>query len=221
MDVRSSGALVLTALIIGAFVVGTAIAGSGATTSAVSPKKVKRIARTQVKKLAPGLSVSHATTAGQADAATNATQAANAATADAAATALQADNSNAVNGIRLVKVDFAVPAGTPQTDFLDQGGVRVSGLCFPSGDTRFDVTSTADNGVLRFETASNGPTSPIPILDFDTGLSAGLTANAAFPSWLVLFNFRGADGTQVRGELQVARGSGVAQCLVAGTLFVS
>src|ERR1700750_2053994 len=55
-------------------IVGVAFGGSNATT----PKTVKRIAAQQVKKLAPGLSVAHADSAGAASHAGNADEAVNA-----------------------------------------------------------------------------------------------------------------------------------------------
>jgi hypothetical protein len=66
---RPSPAIVLAILALVAALAGTAVADPGASISAVTKKKVKKIARKQIKKAAPRLSVSHAKTA---DTATNA-----------------------------------------------------------------------------------------------------------------------------------------------------
>jgi hypothetical protein len=60
---RPSPAIIVAVLALVAALAGTAIAGPNASTSAVSKKKVKKIATKQIKKLAPGLSVASATNA--------------------------------------------------------------------------------------------------------------------------------------------------------------
>jgi hypothetical protein len=69
---RPSPAIVVAVLALVAALAGTALAGTGAGTSAINKKKVKKIAKKQINKLAPGLSVAHASTAGNADQAANA-----------------------------------------------------------------------------------------------------------------------------------------------------
>ena len=60
---RRHPVLVAAALAILAALAGTAVAGPGASTSAISKKKVKKIVAKEVAKLAPGLSVASAQTA--------------------------------------------------------------------------------------------------------------------------------------------------------------
>ena len=67
-DARPSPAIVVVALALLAALAGTAVAGPSATTSAISKKKVKKIATKQINKLAPGLSVASADTAANAGA---------------------------------------------------------------------------------------------------------------------------------------------------------
>ena len=57
-----SPALIVAALALVAALAGTAVAGPDAGTSALSKKKVKKIATKQINKLAPGLSVANADT---------------------------------------------------------------------------------------------------------------------------------------------------------------
>ncbi len=66
---RPSPAIVVAILALVAALAGTAIAGTNVLTKPVSKKVVKKIATKQVKKLAPGLAVASANTAGHAGAA--------------------------------------------------------------------------------------------------------------------------------------------------------
>ncbi len=98
---RSPAILVAVAALVAA-VAGTAIADPGATSSAITKKKVKKIVKKQIKKLAPGLSVAHADTA---DSATNANHANSADTANQANTATSAEtaaNAEALSGNTVV-----------------------------------------------------------------------------------------------------------------------
>jgi hypothetical protein len=97
--------LVIAALALAATLAGTAIAaGPEATTSALSKKKVKKIARKQINKLAPGLSVASADTANSADTADSANTADSAKTADSANTANRASNAGALQGASLASI---------------------------------------------------------------------------------------------------------------------
>jgi hypothetical protein len=71
----TSPAIVVAVLGLVAALAGTAVAGQSATTSAISKKKVKKIAKKQINKLAPGLHVASAETANTASEATRATNA--------------------------------------------------------------------------------------------------------------------------------------------------
>jgi hypothetical protein len=70
-----SPAILVAALALIAAVAGTAVAGPDASTSAITKKKVKKIAAKQINKLAPDLSVAHAASADRADTAGTATNA--------------------------------------------------------------------------------------------------------------------------------------------------
>jgi hypothetical protein len=89
---RPSPALVVAILALVAALAGTAVAGPGASSSAITKSKVKKIANKQITKRAPGLSVAHADTA---DNATNAQNAANATNAQNAANANSVDGKSA------------------------------------------------------------------------------------------------------------------------------
>jgi hypothetical protein len=79
---RPSAAFVVAVFALSFAIVGSAIAGTDASKKALSKSQVKKIAKKQAKKqinkLAPGLSVAHATSADTATNATNATHATNA-----------------------------------------------------------------------------------------------------------------------------------------------
>jgi hypothetical protein len=78
---RSGTAILVAVAALVAAVAGTAIADDQGASTAVSKKKVKKIAKKQINKLAPGLSVAHARTA---DSATSAKTANRATAADRA-----------------------------------------------------------------------------------------------------------------------------------------
>jgi hypothetical protein len=86
---RPSPALVLAALALVFAMVGTAIAGPDAISNKITKPKVKKIAKKQINKAAPTLSVAEAE---RADRAQNANNADNADRADSAETADRADN---------------------------------------------------------------------------------------------------------------------------------
>jgi hypothetical protein len=209
---RPSAAIVVGVLALVAALAGTALAGSDATTSAPSKKKVKKIAKRQakkqIKKLAPGLSVAHAETANTANTANSATQAQNAGTA---------------NRVRPVKVNFAASANAAPRTFLNQGGVRIRGDC-EAGHARLTASSTANNGTLKLDFVDgDGNTSSSPALDFSPVTILTISTLAAEPNnaLTITLTYRGAGGTTVSGEVLVAEGTGAAQCVIAGTLFVA
>jgi hypothetical protein len=190
---------------------GTAVAGPNASTSAITKKKVKKIARKQINTLAPGLSVASAETAGVAD------------RAIAANSATQAQNAGTANGVKPIKVSFAVPAGTPATPFVNQGGVRIRGECTGAGEARLELTNTGASGAVAMLAAVNadGSTDAAPNLGMGSGTMQSLSTTAA-PRNIraVTVTYRGAGGTEVGGDLVMARGTPDAQCVIAGTLFV-
>jgi hypothetical protein len=71
-----SPAIVVAVLALVAALAGTALADTDASTSAIGKKKAKKIAKKQINRLAPGLSVAHAETAATADSSASAANAA-------------------------------------------------------------------------------------------------------------------------------------------------
>jgi hypothetical protein len=213
-NARPSPAIVIVALALVAALAGTALAGPDAVTSAITKKKVKKIARKQIKKLAPGLSVANAETAGVANRAT---------TADTADSATQAQNANTANGVKPIKVSFAAPSGTPPTAFVNQGGVRIRGECTAGGEARLELTNTGASGALvQFaEVNADGTTAAAPNLAMGSGTMQSVSTGA-FPINIrtVTVTYRAAGGTELSGDVVIARGAGAAQCVIAGTLFV-
>jgi hypothetical protein len=211
---RPSSAIVVAALALVGALVGTALAGTDATTSAINKKKVKKIATKQINKLAPGLSVASAETANVANRAT---------TANTANSATQAQNASTANGVRPIKVSFAAPSGTPATAFVNQGGVRMRGECTVAGEARLELTNTGASGALvQFaEVNTDGSVDTAQNLAMGSGTMQAVSTGAA-PRTVrtVTVTYRGAGGTEVSGDVVIARGAGAVQCVIAGTLFV-
>jgi hypothetical protein len=209
-----SPAILVAVLALVAALAGTAIAGPTATVS-VSKKKVKKIAKKQaikqINKLAPGLSVASAETANTAD------------SANTANTAAQAQNASTANGVKPIKVSFAAPTSTPATAFVNQGGVRIRGECTGAGEARLELTNTGASGaVVQFAAVNaDGSTDAGPNLGMGSGTMQSLTTTAA-PRNIrtVTVTYRGAGGTELSGDVVMARGAATAQCVIAGTLFV-
>jgi hypothetical protein len=211
---RPSPAIVIAVVALVAALAGTALAGPDATTSAINKKKVKKIARKQINKLAPGLSVANAETAGVANHAT---------TANTANSATRAQNASTANGVKPIKVNFAAPSGTPATAFVNQGGVRIRGECTVAGEARLELTNTGAGGALvQFaEVNADGTTAAAPNLAMGSGTMQSVSTGAA-PNNVrtVTVTYRAAGGTELSGDVVIARGAGAAQCVIAGTLFV-
>jgi hypothetical protein len=132
---RPSPAIVVAIVALVAALAGTAVA-EGATTSAkpVTKKKAKKIARKQINKLAPGLSVANAE---------NATNAENAATADKA---------NNVYGVMFDETGPGAPSIIRATDpgITSAGCFFVCAVAFPRDVSECTYTASAveKNGVL-------------------------------------------------------------------------
>jgi hypothetical protein len=206
-------AIVVAALGLVAAVAGTAVAAD-AGPSAVTKKKVKKIARKQIDKLAPSLSVARAETAGSAESADVASQAQNAATA---------------NGVRPVEINFAAPTNTPARTFLNQGGVRVTGQCLASARAQLRFVATANNGLIKVvgvdapaDQDMAARTSSPTALDFDAPGVLSVTTDPLNDdnAFTATVTYRGAGGTTISGELVVAQGAAAGQCVIAGTLLV-
>ena len=140
-----SPAIVIASLALIAALAGTSIAGPHATTGGVSPKRAKKIAakqvrklspglaRKQISKLAPGLSVAHAGSA---------------VTAESAATATTAANALQVNGVSVVKIDSRQAENAPAATILDLAGLRLRASCPDTGGIHVLATTTKENSSL-------------------------------------------------------------------------
>jgi hypothetical protein len=142
---KPSPAILVAVLALVAALAGTAVAGPDASTSAITKKKVKKIARKQINKLAPGLSVAHADTA---DTATNAENANTANTADSANTADNAQLLDGVDSSGFVRVDSNRVRTAANTDSVENYGnganlLEVSNLA--GGEYVITATLTVDN----------------------------------------------------------------------------
>lgn len=133
---KPSPALIVAVVALSMAVVGTAVAGTGGLTHKITKSKVKSIAKKQIKKAAPGLSVAKAETATNAD---NATNAANAAE---------------VGGNKIVQIDFR-PAGAAQATILDLNGLQMKSNCNGTNDTITAETTVASSEIY-FNTVRAG-----------------------------------------------------------------
>jgi hypothetical protein len=151
---------------------------------------VRKVANAQITKRAPGLTVAGADIA---------------------------------NGVKPIKVSFAAPSGTPATAFVNERGVRISGECTAPGEAKLDLTNTGPSGALMQFAVVNadGSTDAGQNLGMGSGTSQSLVTVAPPRNVrTVTVTYRGAAGTEVSGDLVIARGAVAAQCVIAGTLFV-
>jgi hypothetical protein len=204
---RPSPSMIVAVAALIVAVAGTAVATPLALTALTKKEKkqTRKIANEQISRRAPGLSVASANSANTANSAT------------------QAQNANTANGVKPIKVSFAAPSGTPATAFVDEGGVRISGECTALGDARLELTNTGAGGALvQFVTVNGaGTTFAAPNLGMGSGTSQAISTGAApFNILTVTVTYRGAAGTEVSGDLVIARGAVAAQCVFAGTLLV-
>jgi hypothetical protein len=153
---RPSPALLVAVLALVAALAGTAVAGHDASTSALSKKKVKKIARKQaIKQInalvpgladeqitsrAPGLSVAHADTAAQANAANNATT---------------------VNGQRVTRIFAKLPPGTTGRTIATVNVFAIVADCTAGGDVDLVVDPVPPNVDATLQAEGNGDAGPI------------------------------------------------------------
>jgi hypothetical protein len=131
--------------------VGSAVAGTDALTSKLSKSSVKKIARKQINKAAPGLSVSHSTTA---DNATSATTAGNATTAD------NATNATTVGNVGVSKVFTKIPNGTGATTAFQGNGLTVTISC-AAGHLAINATTSVDHAYIASDNSDGHMTAQI------------------------------------------------------------
>jgi hypothetical protein len=158
-------------------------------------KRTPRIANSQITSRAPGLNVNSAETA---------------------------DNASTANGVRPVKVDFTAASNSGQTVLLNEAGILIRGECTAGGDASIRIDETASNAVIHWsgvaEQYSTGFVTSTAT--FDTPFSVQTTGSGPTRAWATTLRHRAANGTRVTGNLQIERGTGVAQCVISGILFV-
>jgi hypothetical protein len=154
---RPSPAIIVAVLALVAALAGTAVAGPNASTSAVSKKKVKKIAKKQavkqINELAPGLSVA------------NAVNAQNAATADNAANAGDATNLG----------------GVAASDYRRYGGAIPSGKTVVGGWGLSDANLSAGQ-VAAVETVQFPMPAPVNLADSDVNFAPSASAQDDDPA---------------------------------------
>jgi hypothetical protein len=206
---KPSPALLVAVVALVAALAGTAIGGVAVTSlskkdkkqvTKIAKKQGKKQANRQIAKKAPGLSGARAPPP---DSATS------------------AESADTANGVKPVKVSFAAAADSGTEVFVDEGGIRIEGVCTASGSARVRYVNTADGGDLRelllFE---NGTLVPTGNANRNAGASITNTTSVGNVIMQTTLTYRGADGTSVSGELMQAQGDGAAQCRIGGTLFV-
>jgi len=127
---RPSPAIIVAVVALAFAMVGTAIAGTDGLSNKITKSKVKKIAKKQINKAAPGLSV------------------AKAANADNAANAAE------VGGNKIVQIDFR-PAGAAQATILDLNGLQMKSNCNGTNDTITAETTVASSEIY-FHTVRAG-----------------------------------------------------------------
>jgi len=171
---KPSPAIVISIVALVFAVAGTAVAGV-ATISVLSKKEKKqtrKIARNEINKAAPGLSVAHAANA---ESAANATTAASASNAD---NATQADSAASVNGVDVEGIVYrqSGTADDPQM-ILDLGGLILTANC-SAGLLTVNARTSVNNATLSsavIDTANKQiSASTVHVDDFDTLLTQGL-----------------------------------------------
>ncbi len=219
-----------TAVAIVALVAGvTGVAVADQKSKKVTPKKVKKIADREINNLAPDLSVANArtadsaTTANRAGSATTANRAGSATTANSATTAAQAQNASTANGIKPIKINYAVAnPNLALTTLFNQGGLKIEGQC--GTVAVFDATSTANNGAIKVDIQPPGGNDVTAKTDLDFDAGDGFTLDTLpadeGPNPTLGITYRAANGTVVSGELLMATGTAAADCVITGTLFV-
>jgi hypothetical protein len=175
---RPSPTIVIAVLALVAALAGTAIARPGAKTSGLSQGNVKKIAKKQINKLAPGLSVAHAASADNAN---------NAASADHAASADNANNAdNAANANNLGGQPASAYQQRVRWALVDAGGNIVAqsgGITMSShsaGDYYLDFGSSLANKAI-VATASEKFTD-VGRVGVETAVCGGGPAGATCPS---------------------------------------
>lgn len=212
-----SPALIVAAIALVVAMAGTSIAQDPA--AKLTRSKVKEIAKKQINKAAPKLSVAKASSADSAAIASKAEQ---------ASTATSANTAQTVNGFRIEKFSrssttVTSPTGEP---FVSAGGLNLSFVCLgPNAEVGSTATTTADNarisvtGVSEEEQGDgNNFTTLLFDDEFDTGEEFNATPFGLDHGYMNL-TYHAADGTVVSAQYRASVG-GPEGCVIDGTLTV-
>ncbi len=238
---RPSAAIIVAVLAVVAALAGTAVAGPDTSTSAVSKKKVKKIARKQaikqinalapgiadeqINKRAPGLSVAHADSAESAASAANAVTATNAANAANAANADQADNANTANGVTVQSIRYHVAPGDNPVELISMGGLTLTANC-PSANLSLEAETAANGATLNsisFSTTTGDPANVQPQTSFDVSENPIELASESFDNQLMTTQYSrplslGTPLSAVTVQTQLDVGPAIG-CLITGHAF--
>lgn len=190
-----SPAFVVAVLALVAAVAGTAVAGTDVH-SAVSKKQTKKIAKKQIDKLAPGLSVAHA---------------------DTADSATRAGSADAVGGNRVARINLraaSVAAGTP---FLQLSGFRLEATCAAADETVIADTTVAGGELSAISTdASTGAITRANDDTFNPGDDQILSAGGVGSDRIYNIHYSGGDGRNVSVQLVTEDAIGANDCIYTG-----
>ncbi len=142
---RPSPAIVLAVIALVFAMAGSAVAGTDALSNKITKSKVKKIAKKQINKAAPGLDVKSAKTADKATNADNATNAAN------AANATNATNAAAVNNVAVNRFFAQVPPNTADANIATFGPITLKGSCDAAGNPTLRASFSKDVNDLVFD----------------------------------------------------------------------
>jgi hypothetical protein len=232
---KPSPAMVVSIIALVFALAGSAAAGV-ATISVLSKKEKKQtrnIAKDEINKAAPGLSVA---SAANADNATNAQTATNATTAESATNAThadnadQADNSTMVNSVGVEGVLYRQNGTTnsPQT-LVNLGGLTLTANC-NAGILSLIANTSVDNATLSSAAVDTGSDEvSVPntnhIDDFDTTVAQGLLGSPHDDLVLNIQYTRPAGGIltppAATSAVLMVDNDGAPTCLVTGHAFQS
>jgi hypothetical protein len=124
------------------------------------------------------------------------------------------------------RISADLPAGTPETEILNLGGLVLKAACSAGGDLSLEASSTANNGRARSGVISAGtPDAASYGEDDDLDTTDGFDLVGAHDDdALGTFVYRSPTGsTLVSGSFLVEQYSvgGAARCLIAGSAFVA
>ena len=103
---------------------------------------------------------------------------------------------------------------------MDEGGIRIEGVCTASGSARVRYVNTADGGDLReLLVLENGTLIPTGNANRNAAPPSQTPLASATSSCRLTLTYRGADGASVSGELIQAQGDGRLSA-GSGTLLV-